>query len=233
MEYLFKLIEKILIDKSKTIGQKSWRLLFAILILVSFDCAFNFTYDIHITNKLEKLEKVNNLKKEYKNDSLYMIQLSKLENKYRERKHYYDCASDYYFRFLNFSISLFQYDNNDIIKSQTKNDNTITNNPIRSKFWMFVSSNLILIILGFMMIITMFVTKENKKATILGVLILLVLNISLMLIFNWLSYFIPIIYGKPYINYIINFAINLLIIFGFVMLVIKNKNEVYNKTPDA
>jgi hypothetical protein len=225
MEYIIKLFENLIIDSSKTIGQKSWRLLLALLILSSLDCVFNFTYDIHITNKLETLEKINNLKREYKNDSLYTIQLSNLETKYKGRKHYYDYVNDYYFRFLNFSTSLFKSDNKEIIKPQIKKANTITNNPIRSKFWMFVSSNLNLIILGFIMIITIFVTTENKKTTILGILILLVLNILLMLLVNWLSYFIPIIYGKPFINYIINFTINILIIVGLIALGKKKQNE--------
>lgn len=225
MEYIIKLFENLIIDNSKTIGQKSWRLLTVLLILFFLDCIFNFTYDIHITNKLETLEKINNLKKEYKNDSLYTIELSNLETKYKDRKHYYDYAYDYYFRFLNFSTSLFKSDNKEITKSKVVNANTITNNPIRSKFWMFVSSNLNLIILGFIMIIAMFMPTENKKATILGILILFILNILLMVLINWLSYFIPIIYGKPFINYIINFAINTLIIVGLLVWVIKKKNE--------
>lgn len=95
---------------------------------------------------------------------------------------------------------------------------------------MFVSSNLNLIILGFIMIITIFVTTENKKTTILGILILLVLNILLMLLLNWLSYFIPIIYGKPFINYIINFTINILIIVGLIALGKKKQNELQPST---
>jgi len=225
MEYIIKLFENLIIDSSKTIGQKSWRILLALFILSSLDCAFNFTYDIHITNKLETLEKINNLKKEYKNDSSYTIQLANLETRYKGRKHYYDYLNDYYFRFLNFSTNLFKSDNKEIDKSQIRNDNTITNNPIRSKFWMFISSNLILIILAIFMIIAMFVPAENKKATILGILILFILNILLMVLFNWLSYFIPIIYGKPVFNYIINFGINIFIISAFVVWVIKKKNE--------
>lgn len=120
MEYIIKLFENLIIDSSKTIGQKSWRLLLALLILSSLDCVFNFTYDIHITNKLETLEKINNLKREYKNDSLYTIQLLNLETKYKGRKHYYDHVNDYYFRFLNFSTSLFKSDNKEIIKPQIK-----------------------------------------------------------------------------------------------------------------
>jgi len=208
-------IINVIFDKSKSIGLRSWVVFFSLIALFTVDYIVNFTYDIHVSYKLETLEKINNLKKEYKNDSLYTIQLANLETEYKDRKHYYDYAHDYSRRFLNFSTSLFKSDNKEIIKSQIKKATTITktNNPIRSNFWMFVSSNFFFILLTLFIFITPIFSKElNTKESLLGLFIVFVIVICAMLFANWTAYLIPILFNNSIWNYILNFVIHSTII---------------------
>lgn len=220
-------IINVIFDKSKSIGLRSWVVFLSLIALFTVDYIANFTYDIHVSYKLETLEKINNLKKEYKNDSLYAIQLSTLETEYKERTHYYDYAHDYYNRFLNFSISLFKSDNKEIIKSQIKKANTITNNPMRSNLWMFVSSNFFFILLTLFIFITPIFSKElNTKESLLGLSIVLVIVICAMLFANWTAYFIPILFNNPIWNYILNFIIHTTIITIVLIIGYKSQNKV-------
>ncbi len=230
MELIFKIVREFILDRSKSIGQRAGLTILIIIILFSVDRILNFTYDIHINNKLNAIEKITNLKKEYKNDSLYTIQLSKLETEYKERKHYSDYYNSYKSRFLNFSKSLFRSDNKEITKNQIKNDNTITNSPIRSGFWMFVSSNLFFILLCIFILIMLLISKDvRSKDSFLGLIVIFIVVVAIMSFATWTAYLIPLIHNNPIFNYILNFIIHITIIILVINGIVKSTKK---KTPN-
>jgi len=220
MELILKIIRDFILDKSRSIGQRAGLSIIIIIVLFSVDRVLNFTYDIHINNKLNAIEKINNLKKEYKNDSLYTIQLSKLETEYKDRKHYYDYYHDNLFRFLNFSKSLFKSDNKEIIKEEIKKVNTIRKSPIRSNFWMFMSSNFFLII-----ITLIFGKSTNTKESILGLFLILIILFCIMAFANWTANLIPLLLNNPIWNYILNFLIQTTLIILTTRIIIKSTTK--------
>ncbi len=224
MDIVYKLFKDYILDKSKSLGKRFGMFLIIVIGLLTTDRITNFTYDIHVNNKINAIEKINQQKKEFKNDLVYFTQLNNFENEYKYRKHYYDYIKKYTNSSLIFVRAVFSKDKNNPKKSQETNNTTKNTNHIRSDFWMFISANFNLIILGFFIFMTAFFIKENRKNTILGLAIIFIMNILLMLFFNWLSYFIPVINNYPLWNYLINFGINILVIFAIAIFIIKNKS---------
>ncbi|VBB43662.1 membrane hypothetical protein [uncultured Paludibacter sp.] len=234
MDAIIKIFERLLIDKSKNLGQKSWRLLLVLSILLTTDYFTNFTHHIYVSNKLETLEKISSLKKEYQNDSVFLLQLNSIELKYKESKHYYYYVNYYYLRFLNFSKSLFKSETKEITKAEIKKDTVITNKPIRSSLWMFISSNLFFIILTVIILFLPLFSKEmRKKESILGLFIFLIIFALIMSFTTWTSYKIPIIYDTPKYNYILNFIIHITFIVLFSISVGKfAEKQTKKETPN-
>ena len=63
MELILKIIRDFILDKSRSIGQRAGLSIIIIIVLFSVDRVLNFTYDIHINNKLNAIEKINNQNK--------------------------------------------------------------------------------------------------------------------------------------------------------------------------
>ncbi|WP_282122176.1 hypothetical protein [Algibacter mikhailovii] len=200
-----KLIERILKffeNKSIHFGLRTSLFIISIFVLTTCDYYFNFSYDIHLNNKIEKLESIDNLKKIYKTDSLKLAELTELENRIFKRTHYSD-------RLRNFDYSQIKIlkisDTTEIKKPVIKNDNTTINKPIRSLFWMSLTSGyfFIIIIIGLLILpFTGSVHRELKN--VLGSIAAIIILIGVISFLTWVAYRIPLIANRPYLNYILN-----------------------------
>lgn len=110
----------IIFDTSKSIGHRSAVLLSTIGFLMIVELVFNFTYDIYISNKLTNLKTINELKDIYKNDSVELERLNRVEKRVLNRWHYSE-----YLPFYNYSNN-----SNIIERVEIKTTQTIQNKPI-------------------------------------------------------------------------------------------------------
>jgi hypothetical protein len=218
MDKLLERVLKFFENKSIHFGLRTSIFIISVFVLTISDCFFNFSYDYHLTNKIEKLESIDNLKNIYKTDSLKLSELTELENQIFKRKHY---SSQLRNLDLN-KVNIFKKSDKTEIKSPvTKNDNTTINKPIRSIFWMTLSSNYFLILT---FIITLFYPLSGPSYTkggqIFGKIAGLIVIPIFIYVINLISYQIPIIYERPYINYIVNALIHFGF-FGFIFVIFK------------
>ena len=200
-----KLIERILKffeNKSIHFGLRTSLFIISIFVLTTCDYYFNFSYDIHLNNKIEKLESIDNLKKIYKTDSLKLSELTELENRIFKRTHYSD-------RLRNLDLSQFKIlkksDTTEIKNPVIKNDNTTINKPIRSLFWMVLTSGYFFIILIIGLVILPFSGyPHNELKNVLGAIAAIIILIGVVSFLTWVAYRIPLIWNRPYLNYILN-----------------------------
>ena len=186
----------------------SFRLRTSIFIIFLFalftsDYFFDFTYDYHLTNKIEKLESINKLKKIYESDSLKIIELNRVENRIFNRTHYSDLLRNLDLNQINIFKKSYK---TEIINPVIKNDNTTINKPIRSFFWMVLTSGYFFIIL----IVKLFILPfrgypHNELKNVLGSIAGIIILIGVIGFLTWVAYAIPILSLKhPYLNYILN-----------------------------
>jgi hypothetical protein len=75
-------------DRSKPLGHRIAIFASIIGVLTIMDLSFNLSYDAYISNKLNNLEKIYQLKEIYKNDSAQLVKLDEVERRTLDRKHY-------------------------------------------------------------------------------------------------------------------------------------------------
>tara|TARA_R110000796_G_C14418014_1_gene419560 strand:+ start:46 stop:717 length:672 start_codon:yes stop_codon:yes gene_type:complete len=203
MDKILDRILKFFENKSIHFGLRTSIFIISIFVLTTSDYYFNFSYDYHLNNKIEKLESIDNLKKIYKSDSLKLAELTELENRIFKRKHYSDRL-----RNLDLNqINIFKKSDTTEIKSPViKNDNTTINKPIRSLFWMTLTSGYFFIILIIMLIILPFRGyPHNELKNVLGSIAGIIILIGVIGFLTWVGYKIPLISSNhPYLNYILN-----------------------------
>jgi len=201
LERIFKFFE----NKSIHFGFKTSIFIISIFVLFACDYYLDFTYDNHLNNKIEKLQSINNLKKIYKSDSLKLSELTELENRIFKRAHYSDRL-----RNLDLSqINIFKKsDKTEIKRPVIKNDNTTINKPIRSLFWMIMSSSYFFVFTIIIMLILPFTGSVHREIkNILGSIAAIIIIIGIISLITWIAYKIPLIWNRPYLNYILNFIL--------------------------
>lgn len=192
------------LDKSKSIGFRLARFISFLAIFLLVDICFNFTYNIYTTHKLSNLESINNLKPIYKNDSLSLAELNKMESRLLNRKHYFDLIS-YHLSKIDFKSK-----NVPETKDQINIVKRITNNE-RSKFWMILSSNFFYVLFFIVLVFFPIFNKDKQdKNTIFGWFSSLVVMAGIILLITWIAYQIPILFNNPIWNYILNFIIHII-----------------------
>ena len=193
-------------DKTTSLSHKlSYLIIFSFAIFI-VEYHFDFTYNFYLNNKIEQLNNLNDLKTVYSKDSLKIKELTQIENRVLERTHYSDFLR-------NLSLNDFNVfrktDKPNEINSVNNKDLTIINKPIRSRFWMIVSSNYVLILIFILMLFLPITHKRHRKGDDLaGLIAALIIIFVLTLIITWISFQIPLIYGKPLYNYILNVIIH-------------------------
>ncbi|PJB11192.1 MAG: hypothetical protein CO119_12160, partial [Flavobacteriales bacterium CG_4_9_14_3_um_filter_40_17] len=153
MDKLLDRVLKFFENKAIHFGLRTSIFIISIFVLTTSDYYFNFSYDYYLNNKIEKLKSINSLKNIYRMDSLKLSELTELENRIFKRTHYSD-------RLRNLDLSQFKMlkksDTTEIKSPVIKNDNTTINKPIRSLFWMVLTSSYFFIILIIRLIILPF-----------------------------------------------------------------------------
>ena len=201
MDKLLDRIIKFFDNKSISFSIRTSIFIISIFVLTTSDYYFNFSYDYHLNNKIEKLKSINSLKKTYKTDSLKLAELTELENRIFKRAHYSD-------RLRNLDLSQFKIlkksDTTEIKNPVIKNDTTI-NKPIRSLFWMVLTSSYFFIFLIILLLVLPFNGyPHNELKNLLGSIAAIIILIGVVSFLTWVAYRIPLIYNRPYLNYILN-----------------------------
>ncbi len=88
MYEIIRPIIEFLSDRTKSIGHRTAIFISIIGALIVLDLFFNFTYDVYISNKLNNLEKVYQLKEIYKKNPVQLEKLNEIERRTLDRKHY-------------------------------------------------------------------------------------------------------------------------------------------------
>ena len=216
-----KNIVELFLDKSKHWTLRAGIFISVIGVLFILDFTLDLSYNYYVSRKLENLEKIQILKKDYTADSLKLKKILFLEEKIISKKHYSE------FIFPDFSFSSFK--NSTIAKTIDQNPTKIvtpknkTNKPnIRSYFWMLLSSNYLFVIVFVVMIFLPLTGKEQRTLKSISGWFAGLVVFSLIIIFvTWISFRIPLINNEPIYNYILNFLIHTI----FIMLIAKNNNN--------
>lgn len=204
-----KILDKVfnfLENKSIHFGLRTSIFIISIFVLTTCDYYFYFSYDYHLSNKIEKLESIDNLKKIYKNDAKKLTELTELENRIYKRSHYSDRLRNLDLNQLN----LFKKSDKTEIKTPViKNDNTIVKKNVRSLFWMVLTSNYFFIILIIGLIVMPFTGSVHRELkNVLGSIAGIIIIIGIIYIVTWIAYKIPLLWNRPYLNYILNILIH-------------------------
>ena len=216
-----KNIVELFLDKSKHWTLRAGIFISVIGVLFILDFTLDLSYNYYVSRKLENLEKIQILKKDYTADSLKLKKILFLEEKIISKKHYSE------FIFPDFSFSSFK--NSTIAKTIDQNPTKIvtpkikTNKKnIRSYFWMLLSSNYLFVIVFVVMIFLPLTGKEQRTLKSISGWFAGLVVFSLIIIFvTWISFRIPLINNEPIYNYILNFLIHTI----FIMLIAKNNNN--------
>ncbi|GET23152.1 hypothetical protein JCM18694_33980 [Prolixibacter denitrificans] len=191
-------------------------LILAVLLLVNNLLGFTFYYSTN--QKISQIEKIESLKENGLSDKTLDVYLSNIEKRIVDRE-------NIFVLFLNL-FSQNQYSQNTIsvdtlknkgktvdsekfdhIAPKTKQDNEKNEIKVRSPFWHTVTSSYALLILLLILPFAPFGIDDLDKNTLLGIMVIFVLAAGLVWLFQYLLGLIPVIHGKPIINYIINFIV--------------------------
>ena len=215
----FKTFFEVILDKSKSFGFKTALFISIIGAIFIADCFFNVSYNFFVSNKLTNLERVNNLKPIYKNDSIQLETLNKIESRLLNKQHYLD--------FISFHLSKidFKSKTTDQKKDQIIKEKTTNKSIIRSRFWMIFSSNFSLVLaFPIVLLLPLFGSEKISGSFILGWFASLVLLTGLIIFITWIAYQIPIIFNNWTWNYILNALIHLFFI-GLIVGVSRDKKK--------
>ncbi|MCK8143318.1 hypothetical protein MW871_15925 [Flavobacterium sp. I-SCBP12n] len=220
-----KNIVELFLDKSKHWTLRAGVFISIIGVLFILDFSLDLSYNYYVNSKLENLEKIQILKKDYSKDTLKLKKILFLENKIINKKHYSE--------FIFPDLSLPSFDFSYLTKSTPKiNDkkptktiivkSTIKKVNLRSYYWMLFSSNFLLVIVFVVMLFMPLYGKEQRTLkSISGWFAGLVSLSVMMFIITWVAFKIPLIGNNPIYNYILNAVIHII----FLIIVAKNNNN--------
>ncbi|CAI8166970.1 MAG: Uncharacterised protein [Bacteroidota bacterium] len=83
-----KHIKDLVFDSSTSWGTLIAKFISLLELLLIIDMSFNFTYNLHTSNKLSQLEKITSLRTEYKTDSIKIVEINRIENEVFDKEHY-------------------------------------------------------------------------------------------------------------------------------------------------
>lgn len=216
-------IFELFLDRSKSLSQRA--AFFIILVSLAFlvDYCFNISYSFYITNKLNNLESVNRLKTIYQSDTVQFQKLLIVENKLLNKQHY--------FEFLSRQLSRIDFISSKVPETnhQINSVNNIPNNTIRSRFWMMFTSSFFLVIFFLLFVFFPIYNKDKQdRNTILGWIAALIVISVLIVVITWTAYQIPVLFGNPLWNYILNFIIHLFFVSLLIRLASKSGRTTKN-----
>ncbi len=178
MSDILKHIIDLLKDKATSIGFKT-ALFFSIIgVIFLTDNFIGFSYNYHINNKLEQLEKIQSLKTYYQNDISNLKNIEGLEEEILNKRHYKDAFTN-------------------VFTIKSKDTPIAVKRYERSILWMFLSSNYGLIIAFFILLFLPLKGVVHRTGeNLLGLFAMLVILVFIMWFLTWLAYLIPLLWGK-------------------------------------
>ncbi len=175
-----------------------------VLSILMIDNIGGFSYRFTNSQKIDYLLKIEKAKVEFCQDTIVCSILDKMEYDLINRKNVIEQFVDL-------------FDNQEIFKtksSTTNKDNVYNHNISRNQFWHTVSSSLFwiiwLFIFSLMLLILPFTLKKDKLGAIVGMIVGIGAMVLLIWLTQWLFGLIPILFNRPWINYTIQFIINLI-----------------------
>jgi hypothetical protein len=205
-----KNIIELFLDKSKHWTLKAGVFISVIGMLFILDITFDLSYDNFLTNKLENIEKIQIIKKNYEADSLKLIKIKVLEDQILNKKHY----SELIFKNLDSSL-------NTLKATLGSSDTTV--NKSRSYFLMLLSSNFFFLLIIVILIFSPFFDKDFKTLkSITSWFASLTSFSSIIFATTWLTFRIPIINNDPNLNYFLNFCLHIFLVILLVKIFSKD-----------
>lgn len=209
-------IYKDITDGSKTILKRFYLVIFIFIGIYLIDTSFGFSYYLNISNKLEKTKEINEILKDSQFLSSNEIShLKSMRVNIIERK---TIKEDVYHFFSNMS---FKSKTVETTTKTTPKNNSIIIKKNYTIHYLTSSASILLV-----MFIMIFVGLGDKISPIhQRFIIISLVNLFLYpftLLFSTLFDFIPILFSKPLINYILNFLLSFIIpislyYFGFYL----------------
>ncbi len=191
-----------------------------VLSILMIDNIGGFSYRFTNSQKIDYLLKIEKAKVEFCQDTIVCSILDKMEYDLINRKNVIEQFVDL-------------FDNQEIFKtksSTTNKDNVYNHNISRNQFWHTVSSSLFwiiwLFIFSLMLLILPFTLKKDKLGAIVGMIVGIGAMVLLIWLTQWLFGLIPILFNRPWINYTIQFIINLIPISLLTYGSIKQKSTI-------
>lgn len=178
-----------------------------------------FSYRFTNSQKIDYLLKIEKAKVEFRQDTIVCSMLDKMEYDLINRKNVIEQFVDL-------------FDNQEIFKSKssTTKENIDNYKISKNQFWHTVSSSLFwiiwLFIFSLMLLILPFTLKKDKLSAIVGMILGIGIMILLIWLTQWLFGLIPILFNRPWINYTIQFIINLIPILLLTYGSIKQKSTI-------
>jgi hypothetical protein len=207
-------------DKTLTFSKKSLIIVGIIILVFLIDWLFGISFNYSINQKINQIEKIENIKINYALTDSLLGELNSLETKiinridYVKLVHFHDFKSKNQANRALVTIDTFKVkrDSTQILHKVGPTPTVITNTPIqRNWIWDLITSTFFYLIAILFLIILPFTQKSDFFTTLLGSFIVIV-AIGLVC---WLSYWIfsniPTII-KPWINYIINAIVHVAIV---------------------
>jgi|GEM_PF-4864699 len=206
-----KHISDLIFDNSKSWGKRTSTFISLLFFLILADFTFNISFNIFTENKLNQLEKITKLKEDYNNNNDRLKEIKTIESEIFKREHYTEFIS------RNFN----ELSNRKNIGNETNKIEDKRSIPL-----MILSSNTILIIMVFILILPIFGGKEARQSNFFIGFFSSLLFISFLIgIVTIISYQIPLINNNPKLNYLTNFLIQILFYWVFYLIFKKKNNK--------
>lgn len=224
-EIFYRLI-KDFTDETVRITTKLFTLIIILISIWFVNDTFDFINSYRTTNKLQHLEKITYLLRDStltKSQKLSLIKQRDYVLNHQTKLDYVSSFCDSFFKNISFK-SL-----NKAEKPHTTTDIKIKEPkeeivPIKNYYLHFIFSNLFLLIIA--IAVPIFIikqTKENIAVIIVSIVATLAALFSLTLFISWILNFIPVIYNRPWINYILDFIIQSLLWIWLLISVARKK----------
>lgn len=211
-------ILKFFLDKTTSFGVKTAIFISIVGLAVIIDMGFGISYNAHVTNKIEHLKSIQSLKSNYRSDTLKLAQIKNLEEKIINRHHYSD------FLRLDRFISSDKSNTNDQNANQSDTPITTANKPIFSTFWMVVSSCFFLLAMTpFLIFLPLFPNVQMNRKSVTGWIALNIIWAAMIVLITFIAYQIPLVFGNPTYNYVLNAVIHTSFILFIGILTKKKK----------
>ena len=242
---IFRDIIRFFTTKEFSFKSKLFGIIVVILAVFLIDDLLGFSFYYSNNQKIDHLTNIENLKNDCADNAELLIVLDDVEKKIINRKNVFE---NFFDLFKSDKIDLKQpeivvrvdtvyieikdtiINTIEIIPTITEKqneirDNIATDKKSRSQLWHTISSSFLLILILLILPFIPFTQKKIDWNLILGVIILMIPIAGLIWLYQFLLGLIPVIFDKPWINYILNFVIHIfsLLLFGGLVASISQK----------